>query len=382
MINSLHLDIENGYGGSSRSLSFFLKYIDQRIIQPEVWIAREGPALKRNKKNKIQCRVNNNIKYLIPVKQKNILNFIISIPKILKLIKLAKQLLKHDHDILHLNHEGLLFLAFILRLNGYKKKIILHKRSMFFINFYSKAFIKLTKYVDGIIFISEKEKKNFFELIKYTNIKNQIIYNSYEQINIKNITIKKKKFYKAIYLGTLNYYKAPDRIIDLAFLTKKRKIPIKYEIFGKEIRRKRFFNRKEIDFRYLKDKIDKLSLRDTVFLKNQTMNPKQKLLNSDLLIRPSRRNDNWGRDIIEAMSTGTFIISTGKERIFLTHEINGIVTSKWDIKYLADIISLYLKNKKKLYNIKKNAYNFATKNFNAKKNSQTTQKFFLEVFYH
>ena len=127
------------------------------------------------------------------------------------------------------------------------------------------------------------------ELIKYTNIKNQIIYNSYEQINIKNITIKKKKFYKAIYLGTLNYYKAPDRIIDLAFLTKKRKIPIKYEIFGKESRRKRFFNRKEIDFRYLKDKIDKLSLRDTVFLKNQTMNPKQKLLNSDLLIRPSRR---------------------------------------------------------------------------------------------
>ena len=112
------------------------------------------------------------------------------------------------------------------------------------------------------------------------------------------------------------------------------------------------------------------------------MNPKQKLLNSDLLIRPSRRNDNWGRDIIEAMSTGTFIISTGKERIFLTHEINGIVTSKWDIKYLADIILLYLKNKKKLYNIKKNAYNFATKNFNAKKNSQATQKFFLEVFYH
>ena len=120
---------------------------------------------------------------------------------------------------------------------------------MFFINFYSKAFIKLTKYVDGIIFISEKEKKNFFELIKYTNIKNQIIYNSYEQINIKNITIKKKKFYKAIYLGTLNYYKAPDRIIDLAFLTKKRKIPIKYEIFGKESRRKRFFNRKDL---YLK----------------------------------------------------------------------------------------------------------------------------------
>ena len=97
-------------------------------------------------------------------------------------------------------------------------------------------------------------------------------------------------------------------------------MPIKYEIFGKESRRKRFFNRKEIDFRYLKDKVDKLSLRDTVFLKNQTMNPKQKLLNSDLLIRPSRRNDNWGRDIIEAMSTGTFIIS--QERKYFSDSWN------------------------------------------------------------
>lgn len=225
MINSLHIDIENGYGGSSRSLSFFLKYIDQNIIKPEVWIAKEGPALRRNKKNKVKCKINNNIKYLIPVKKKNVLNFIISISKILKLIKLARQISEHDHDMLHLNHEGLLILAFILRLNGYKKKIILHKRSMFFINFYSRIFIKLTKYVDGIIFISEKEEKNFFKLIKYTNIRNQIIYNSYEQINKNNIKAKKKKSYKAIYLGTLNYYKAPDRIIDLAFITKKETCP-------------------------------------------------------------------------------------------------------------------------------------------------------------
>ena len=156
-------------------------------------------------------------------------------------------------------------------------------------------------------------------------------------------------------------------------------MPIKYEIFGKDSRKRKFFNRNEINFTYLKNKIDKLKLKDTVFLKNQTMKPKQKLLNADFLIRPSRRNDNWGRDIIEAMSTGKFIISTGKDSLFITHKINGIVTYKWDSEYLADIIFLYLQNNKKLCSIKKNACEFAIKNFNAKKNSQTAQKFFLEV---
>ena len=163
--------------------------------------------------------------------------------------------------------------------------------------------------MDGIIFISEKEKENFFKLIKYTNIRNQIIYNSYEQINKNNITAQKKKSYKAIYLGTLNYYKAPDRIIDLALITKKKNIPIKYEIFGKDSRKRKFFNRNEINFTYLKNKIDKLKLKDTVFLKNQTMKPKTSKCRFN---KASRRNDNWGRDIIEVRSLVNLLYLLGK----------------------------------------------------------------------
>ena len=61
-------------------------------------------------------------------------------------------------------------------------------------------------------------------------------------------------------------------------------------------------------------KIKLLGLEKTVKIKGQTKNPKEVLLNADILIRPSRRNDNWGRDIIEAMSTAKFIISTGNDK--------------------------------------------------------------------
>ena len=75
LLNTLHIDIENGFGGSSRSLSYLLKALKNKNINPTVWIARPGPALKRNKKNKVKCRINNNISYLIPVKKNNIANF-------------------------------------------------------------------------------------------------------------------------------------------------------------------------------------------------------------------------------------------------------------------------------------------------------------------
>ena len=79
-------------------------------------------------------------------------------------------------------------------------------------------------------------------------------------------------------------------------------------------------NKNEIDSNFLIRKIKLLGLEKTVKIKGQTKDPKKVLLNADILIRPSRRNDNWGRDIIEAMSTAKFIISTGNDNFFLTNK--------------------------------------------------------------
>lgn len=378
-LNTLHIDIENGFGGSSRSLSYLLKALNDKDINPTVWIARPGPALKRNKKNKIKCRINNNISYLIPVKKNNIANFIISIPRIFKLYKLAKEIKNTQHDLLHLNHEGLLLLAFILRVTGYKKKIVIHKRGIIFKNYFSKAYFKLSKYVDAIIFISENEKKNFFQLVKNANIKNEIIFNSFDRFKYKK-TEKSKKNYNAIYLGSFNHYKAPDRILDLAYQTKLARLPIKYKIFGKENKKKYFFKRNDIDTGFLNNKIQNLDISDVIELKGQTENPEVELIKSDILIRPSRKNDNWGRDIIEAMSLGKFIISTGFNDLFIKNNQNGIVVNKWEIKKLINIFKYYLKNIEKFNQVKLNANLFAKKNFNADKNANKVRDFFYSLF--
>ena len=74
-INTLHIDIENGYGGSSRSLSYLIKNFKSKYIRPEVWVAKDGPAIERNRKNGINCKLNKNISYIIPIKKKKLFKY-------------------------------------------------------------------------------------------------------------------------------------------------------------------------------------------------------------------------------------------------------------------------------------------------------------------
>ena len=76
------------------------------------------------------------------------------------------------------------------------------------------------------------------------------------------------------------------------------------------------------------------------------------------------------------MSTAKFIISTGNDNFFLTNKFNGIVVNNWNVTDLKKTIKGYINDIDKLNNIKLNAYNFALKNFNSKRNSKIAENFF------
>ena len=52
----LCLDIEGGYGGSSRSLYKSLRYMDRGMAEPYVWCNRDGPIVSRYHNIGISCR--------------------------------------------------------------------------------------------------------------------------------------------------------------------------------------------------------------------------------------------------------------------------------------------------------------------------------------
>ena len=52
----LCLDIEGGYGGSSRSLFESIRHLDRDRVSPEVWCGREGPIQVRYRALDVPCR--------------------------------------------------------------------------------------------------------------------------------------------------------------------------------------------------------------------------------------------------------------------------------------------------------------------------------------
>lgn len=379
--NTLHIDIEGGFGGSSRSLSLIVSHLDKKKFKPEIWLAKNGPAIKRNQKNKIKCKINKNIGYIIPIKQNNLKNILVSIPKILKLMFLALKIESKSKkiDLLHLNHEGLLPLAFFLRVIGSNLPIIIHKRSIFPINFYTKQFSKLYRFVNGIIFITKNEEKNFldYNLTSSLKIKNQIIHNASPKILLEKNISTEKDFFKAIFLGNYDT-KDPDRILDLSIITKQQGLPIKYFIYGKENRKSLIQKKKIVDIDFLNKTILEHKLNDTVFLMGHTDKPEKAIMNANILIRPSRRNDPWGRDIIEGMSSGLLVIATGDNQVFIKNKINGLIFKTWDNKAISKVLKYYLNNKKELEKLKINAKEFAKREFDPKKQGQKTTEYFMK----
>ena len=67
----LHLDIEGGQGGSSRSLRYLVQGLKKFRVDSEVWHAKSGPSILANKKNNIRCSINKNIVSIIPLKRNN-----------------------------------------------------------------------------------------------------------------------------------------------------------------------------------------------------------------------------------------------------------------------------------------------------------------------
>ena len=64
--------------------------------------------------------------------------------------------------------------------------------------------------------------------------------------------------------------------------------------------------------------------------------PEAFLKETDALIRLSRWNDPWGRDIIEAMAYGKPVIATGEYQGFIEHRKNGFLHSEYETKKMVE----------------------------------------------
>lgn len=209
------------------------------------------------------------------------------------------------------------------RWHGLKRKII--KR--LYVHMYPKA--------DKVIAISEGVKSDLIEFSKLVESQVQVIYNPLPIRDIQKksiLDLEKIKFpkdrFNIVSIGRLSEQKDFTTLIKAVNIVRK-KHAIQLTILGEG---REYANLKKI--------VEDLDLRDNIKFEGFKSNPYPYLKKSDLFVLSSKW-EGFGLVIVEALATGTQVISTesnGAPKEILSHGKYGILTPVGDEKKLASAI--------------------------------------------
>ncbi|MGD9231108.1 MAG: glycosyltransferase family 4 protein [Desulfobacterales bacterium] len=276
-------------------------------------------------------------------------------------------------DLVHINSLVGLFGYYYAKKHGYP--VVWHIReqlpkisSSFLRNFYSDIFIDPC--IKHLICISENEARPF------TNAKIKIIYNFYK---LDQQPVPAGKQIRFLAMGSLTEdkgfrllvnavrhlaktYSHEDFKVNIMGFNSKKRMPDEknHESFLKQIcslNIQKYFKR----------------LEPTPHV------PPSFFSNFHVLIRPSLNNDPWGRDIIEAMSTGRPVIATGYYDKFVKNEVNGFLIKTHDHLSLSNTMKKFIDNKELIHQFSQNSFQLASKLFNPSQNTKQIENLYDRI---
>lgn len=337
----LAIDIEGGFGGSSRSLFHLISALDRRIYEPTVWCRRPGPIQTRYAEIGVETRIEPWITSLTPMRSGNAKNWIASAHRLARVFPLLRRIRKFEPDILHLNHEGLVPLHALLCFLRNSPKTLLHCRSVCRPNWVYRRYAHfINRNIDGIIFITENELETArVGGIDLPRIPHRVVYNPVDPMLFETPREPRRKdCLNVVFLGVLDFNKAPERLIEIAKEIRKRRIPAIINAYGGSPRYKKWLLLDHQTLEKLRRIVHLEGLDQTLVFHGHTTEPEKKLAAADLLIRPSRANDPWGRDIIEALSLGLPVLTHGAYDAFVRTNQTGFLLPSWDAAQYVDVI--------------------------------------------
>lgn len=305
-IRTLHVDIEGGWGGSSRSLFELLRRLDRNRIEPLVAHRQEGPVRERYAGVGIPTRHVPEIASFAPRPYNSFKIFLGSAPRLLGLGTAARRLAalaaEHRAALIHLNYEGLFLLAPRLRrLTGLP--LIGHSRTHVPENVWGRWLVRtLARELDYVFFISDQEEARFRRLEPGAPLAGTVLWNiAPEPLPRRALP----EIPEIVYLGSIDWAKGTDRLVELAAALERRNAPPMIVVVYGEARQDPSFKAA------IERRITDAGLGARIALRGHTAHPEAVLAGAFALVRPSRENDPWGRDVIEAARAGVPALATG-----------------------------------------------------------------------
>jgi glycosyltransferase involved in cell wall biosynthesis len=342
----LCLDIEGGHGGSSRSLFEFVRHLDGSRAKVEVWCRQPGPLQTRYAALGVASRVCPDMPKVssLPRLSRNFVAYARFAGDFAR-SRAFRQTLAHEvaarFDLVHFNHEGLFLLARWLR-PRVARPLTMHIRT----NPWDTAFARwqirsIARNLDHLVYITENERQRHRALGAVGD--GTVIYNVAEppaSVVEPHPAVPADGCFKVASLTNYSWLRGTDRLVAVAeALAARGRRDVLFVVAG------------DIGLpRSLPGELGKLArqggsladyatargVADFFLFLGHVAEPEAVLAACDVLAKPTREDNPWGRDVIEALASGKPVLSVGRWNRFVETGMTGILQPRFDAAALAD----------------------------------------------
>lgn len=343
----LYLDVEGGWGGSSRSLYYLVEALDRRVFEPVVILRKPGPVEARYGALGVTCRVMPALPSFRPADRKNIVAFVLFLWRLRKMRAviraIAPLIAAHDVRLIHVNHESLAVLGALLA-----RKLGLpwvgHVRTLLTPGWFARRVHRLmARRASHVIFITEPNRAHFRALsgASFDPAKTSVIYNIIPVGDSAPaplpVFLSPPARFRVLSLTNFSPARGVDRIVDVAAVLKARgDARFAFYLCGQPAQTSVLTGRAAPYYDSIVARVKALGLEDTVFFPGHITEPERALSACDALIKLTRQANPWGRDIIEALAAGVPVLTLGLFQGFVENGVNGFIDKSFNAECMAD----------------------------------------------
>lgn len=344
----LCLDIEGGYGGSSRSLFQSVKHLDTSELDVSIWCKSAGPIQDQYRSIGVEPVVFPDMPKVssLPLFSRNLIVYGKFVMDWFKATAFRTALYDSigTYDLVHLNHEALFWLARdIKKTTG--TPVSMHIRTNLWPSVFATWQCRMAEsYTDARIFITENEQNTFSQRAGHP-VSGDVIYNIAvpfdDDVPPWDVPTEFSNG-KTFLIGCLSNYswtRGTDRLMELARdLKNMGRTDIGFVVTGKTDLTTSMpapMGRIARQGGDLKTYADEMGVLDMFHFTGHVSEPERILALVDMVIKPTREDNPWGRDILEALAAGRPVVSVGSYDTFVEDGVTGILQNNWDSQALA-----------------------------------------------
>jgi glycosyltransferase involved in cell wall biosynthesis len=332
----LCLDIEGGYGGSSRSLFYLVKHLNRDLVSPEIWCKRAGPIQAMYEALGIRVRIEPRLPKVssLPRLSRSLYAhslYAIDFPASAELRARMTREINDRFDVVHFNHEALYLLSRWLRQRTPRAAFAMHNRTMLVDSWFARRQARiLVTSNDANVFITQRERDNIRRLAAWSGgfVVNNVVEIPESPLPRGEGTSFGSGF-KVACLSNYSWMRGIDRLVDVAVaLRDMGQSAIRFVIGGKiELSGGLPGLLGKIAARHgtLADYVAARGVGEMFIFLGHVPDPERVLAACDVLAKPSREDNPWGRDILEALAMARPVLACGTCEEFVAPGATGFL---------------------------------------------------------